>query len=399
MANILIVDDNTTILLLLTQQLKPYGYDIQTATNGKEALQIALSQSVDLVLIDYNMPIMNGMDLFKQLKIHLSSPPPAIMMTTNASLEVATEFLKADGTDFFEKGIDGWTLNLKVQHAITTSQRLRAEQQKRQATAKKLRKTNLLLVEKTEQLEQTNKELAQQAQRLQQQSEELQQSNKELQQFTDIVAHDLKEPLRGIANALQFLREDYRDELDEQATEYINFAISGAQRLNYMIQGLAQYANVNAVQPFVTVDCNAILKAVEKNLKLKIQENQAKIIYPNLPTLTGHKYQLIQLFQNLISNAIKFRQAAPPVITIAIQSLPNYWQFSVADNGIGFEQTYANRIFEIFHRLHTHQTYQGSGIGLSICKKIVTRHEGEIWVTSIPKKGSTFYFTIKKGLA
>jgi light-regulated signal transduction histidine kinase (bacteriophytochrome) len=199
----------------------------------------------------------------------------------------------------------------------------------------------------------------------------------------------------------QFLKWDFNEHIDLKANEYIDFAVDSSIRLTYMIQGLTDYANINNILPFKKVVTAEIINDALKNLKRQIEENKVTInIDSGLPEkIIGHKYQLIQLFQNLISNAIKFQKTdLNPIININYQSLSDAWEFSVTDNGIGFNKSYSKRIFDIFQRLHTPQEYQGSGIGLSICQKIIHRHEGNISATSEPNNGTTFTFTICKNL-
>ncbi len=398
MANILVIDDDRKSCILIQHQLEEYGYRIKSALSGKDGLKILQRSDIHLILLDQVMPKMNGLDFFKHLQLQIPNPPPVIMMTAHTTLKLVTDFLKANGTDFIEKGIEPEILHIKIQQALMHRKNYLKQQTEHKIVERKLRKTNLLLADKAQQLEHTIQELAQQAKLQKKQAEELRSSNKELLHFTDIVAHDLKEPLRSIANSLQFLQEDFGDTLEEDAQEYVSFAIEGAQRLNYMIHGLSQYANVNSIKPFTIVDCNELLQSVKNNLKYRILDTEATIIHGDLPTLVGHKYQLLQIFQNLISNAIKFKRDAPPVVTINVEDNHDHYLFSIADNGIGFDESYSERIFEIFHRLHTHREYKGSGIGLSICKKIINRHKGNIWASSEPDKGSTFYFTISKDL-
>lgn len=398
MAKVLIIDDDYKSSILMQQQLEDFGYQIQTALSGKDGLKILQRKKVDLVLLNQVMPRMNGMEFFKHLQIQVTNPPPVIMVTTNLTLELATELLRAKVTDFIEKNIASEVLHIKIQKVLIQRTNFMKHQKKHRKIELELRQTNLLLASKAQELEHTNQELAQQATLQKKQAEDLRSSNKELLQFTDIVAHDLKEPLRSIANSLQFLKEDFGDTLEEDALEYVTFAIDGAQRLNYMIHGLSQYANINSIKPFTVVDCNELLTSLKNSLKYRILDTNAQIIHGELPVLVGHKYQLLQIFQNLVSNAIKFRGDSDPIVTITSSENEEHYLFSIADNGIGFEQVYANRIFEIFHRLHTHQEYKGSGIGLSICQKVIARHKGKIWVESVKGKGSTFSFTISKSL-
>lgn len=223
---------------------------------------------------------------------------------------------------------------------------------------------------------------------------ELKRSNKELQQFAYIASHDLQEPLRMISSYLQLIERRYKGKLDKDADEFINFAVDGAERLQNMINGLLAYSRVETKgKPIQKTDCETVIKETLSNLKVAIEESGAKITYDSLPTLMADSSQLVQVFQNLISNAIKFRSNETPRIHISAKLRENEWLFCVQDNGIGIDPKYNDRLFIVFKRLHGRE-YPGTGIGLAVCKRIVERHGGKIWVESQIGKGSSFYFTI-----
>ncbi|MEQ8753152.1 MAG: AAA family ATPase [Coleofasciculus sp. G1-WW12-02] len=226
-------------------------------------------------------------------------------------------------------------------------------------------------------------------------TQELQRSNQELEQFAYIASHDLQEPLRAVASYTQLLQQDYLDQLDESAQDYMAFIIDGATRMRQLIQALLMYSRLGTRPPEEKpTDCNAILRQVTENLQVAIAERQGTITYNSLPTVPADPTQLIQLFQNLIGNAIKFCRERPPHVHIEAQLIENAWLFQVKDNGIGIKPKYLDRIFVIFKRLHTRREFSGTGIGLAVCKKIVERHGGRIWVESQPGVGSTFFFTL-----
>ena len=229
---------------------------------------------------------------------------------------------------------------------------------------------------------------------------ELKRSNYELQQFAYITSHDLQEPLRAIASFAQLLERRYKNRLDSDADEYIDFVVDSAVRMKEMIQGLLYYSRVGTRgEKFRLINAEKALKDALSNLKLVIKENKAKITYDKLPVLTADKGQLIQLFQNLIENAIKFKKPdIPPQIHISSRKDKEMYIFSVTDNGIGMEPQYTGKIFEVFKRLHTIDEYKGAGIGLAISKRIIERHMGKIWVESELNRGSTFYFSIPLNL-
>ncbi|MGF7118957.1 PAS domain S-box protein [Methanobacterium oryzae] len=227
---------------------------------------------------------------------------------------------------------------------------------------------------------------------------ELKHSNKELQQFAYISSHDLQEPLRTIASFTQLLQLRYKGKFDEDADEFMEYIVEAAIRMKEQIEGLLEYSRVGTKGgEFKTVDLNEILHQTIQNLHISIEESEAKIIADDLPNVMGDVEQLRRVFQNLISNAIKFRKSEePPKIKISANKdiYNSEYVFSVKDNGIGIEEQYSERIFTIFQRLHTRKVYKGTGIGLSIVKRIIKRHGGRIWVESEFGVGSTFYFTI-----
>jgi PAS domain S-box-containing protein len=226
-------------------------------------------------------------------------------------------------------------------------------------------------------------------------ADELSRSNAELEQFAYIASHDLQEPLRMISSYCQLLQRRYDKQLDNDGIEFIRFAVDGAKRMQNLINDLLAYSRVGTRgQPFKTTDCNQIMRQVTDNLKLAIEESGVKIDYADLPTILGDETQLVQLFQNLVGNAIKFRRKDQPEIGIDTVRENGRWVFSISDNGIGIDENFAERIFVIFQRLHNNSEYAGTGIGLAICKKIVERHGGQIWVQSRQGEGSTFSFTL-----
>ena len=224
---------------------------------------------------------------------------------------------------------------------------------------------------------------------------ELKRSNEDLEQFAYVASHDLQEPLRMIRNYLQLLQQRYKTELDSNAHDFINFALDGSKRMNQLIHDLLAYSRVGTHgKELVLTECDQALEDALANLTVAIEESKAEVTRDSLPPVIGDEVQLTQLFQNLIGNAVKFRGEATPKVHIGVQRKGGEWEFTVRDNGIGIAEQDFQRIFVVFQRLHNREKYPGTGIGLSVCKKIVERHGGRIWVESKPGKGTTFHFTI-----
>ncbi|HEX2866253.1 MAG TPA: PAS domain S-box protein [Ignavibacteriales bacterium] len=225
--------------------------------------------------------------------------------------------------------------------------------------------------------------------------EMLKRSNQDLEHFAYIASHDLQEPIRMIRSYAQLLEKKYKDKFDKKAEDYLGYISEGGMRMQQLVMDLLQYSRITTkAETFEKVDTKNVLEDVVTDLKIKISEEDAVIKTGYLPVVTGDKTQIRRLFQNLIQNAIKFRNSSRPEITIGAEAKGRYWQFHIIDNGIGIEKEFFERIFVIFQRLHEREKYPGTGIGLAICKKIVERHSGEIWVESEPGRGSSFFFTL-----
>ena len=224
---------------------------------------------------------------------------------------------------------------------------------------------------------------------------ELKRSNTELEQFAYVASHDLQEPLRMVASYCQLLQRRYKGKLDADADDFISFAVDGAMRMQKLINDLLTYSRVGMRgQAFESASCAEALEIALLNLDAAISESGAKITSDSLPTVTADITQLVQLYQNLVANAIKFRRETPVEIHVGAKYQNDQWRLWVRDNGIGIDPQYAERIFLIFRRLHGTTEYPGTGIGLAVCMKIVERHGGQIWVEPEPNHGSTFYFTL-----
>lgn len=221
--------------------------------------------------------------------------------------------------------------------------------------------------------------------------------NQELQQFAYSASHDLQEPLRTISSYINLFLKSYGDNLPEDGREYLQFASDGAQRMHHLIKDLLTYSKLDYhTEPMTNFEGNMTLRQALDNLQKSVEESNALILYPDLPVMYGNHSQIILLFQNLIDNAIKFRSKSEPLVLIDVEDKIDKWEFKVRDNGIGIASQFQHKIFGIFNRLHGRDEIQGSGLGLSICKKIVERHKGNITVESKPGKGTTFTFSLSK---
>jgi len=313
----------------------------------------------DVVLADYNLPQWNGMEAVSVLRREGLDIP--VILVTGALGEIkAVECLKEGAADYVLK--DNLTrLPDSVRQALRE---------------KKLREENKRV------------------------QEELGRSNRELEQFAYVASHDLQEPLRMIASYTQLLAERYRGQLDDNADRYIRYAVDGAVRMQALIDDLLTFSRIgNHGISLQNADCNEAVETACKNLEAAIRETGAEVQYDRLPVVVADGRLLVQLFQNLIGNSIKFRAKEPPRIRISAEKHNREWAFAIRDNGIGIASQHLQSIFGIFKRLHTHEEYPGSGIGLSICKKIVEQHGGRIWVESAPEQGATFKFVLPTLLA
>ena len=246
-----------------------------------------------------------------------------------------------------------------------------------------------------------NKELVFQNGEKVKRAKELENVNRDLEQFAYVASHDLQEPLRMISSYTQLLERRYKDKLDQDANDYIHFVVDGAIRMQKLLISLLDFSRVSTrSKTFKQVDTKTIAGQAISNLQQLIRENAALITNDDLPVIQADEMQILQVFQNLIENAIKFKKKTElPKIHITCTKQQEMYQFSVADNGIGIEMQYHDRVFIVFQRLNSAKDYPGSGIGLSICKRIVERHGGTIWFESTVNEGSTFYFTIPEQIA
>jgi signal transduction histidine kinase len=226
---------------------------------------------------------------------------------------------------------------------------------------------------------------------------DLERKNKELQQFAYVASHDLQEPLRTTSGFVGLLQQQYQGKIDQKADKYLAFISDATTRMTVLIKDLLDFSRIGTNVEIKKIDCNKLLQNMLADIMAARLETKADIQYAELPVIYGYPTEIKLLFQNLVINAIKFRRKdVNPLIKISAQKKEDYWEFAVSDNGIGIEKKHSEKIFDIFQRLHTRKEYEGSGIGLSHCKKIVELHKGKIWLESVPGEGSIFYFTISQ---
>jgi len=352
----LIVEDEPADVELMLRALRQAGFEASAdvAQTAEEFTDLLRRNPYHVILADYKLPTWNGMESVEVLRREGLDVPVIVVSGALGEL-TAVECIKQGASDYVPKD-----------HLVCLPEKVRRAMQD-----KRLRGEH----------KQTLGELAR--------------SNQDLEQFAYVASHDLQEPLRMVATYTQLLAERYRDKLDDNADKYIHYAVDGALRMQTLVQDLLAFSRVGRQgADLQSTDCNVVVETAVKNLQTTVVESGARVTNDPLPVVVANGSQLLQVFQNLIANAIKFRGSDPLAIRISASKQGKEWVFSVADNGIGIAPEQAESIFAIFKRLHTSAEYPGSGIGLSICKKIIERQGGRIWVESETGQGSTFKFTL-----
>lgn len=362
-AAVLVVDDDDGNRDILCRQLERIGMEAISAEDGVDALARMAERPFDLVLLDVRMPNVDGMEVLKRMKgDERLRNIPAIMITASDELASTAYCIEQGAEDYLLKPFEPVLLRARLNGALERK-RMRDLERKR-----------------TEELERLSSQLLR--------------SNEDLNQFAYAVSHDLQTPLRTITSYAQLLQRRLRGRLSEEEQGLFDFVIDGAKRMHELVRDLLVYSQVSIdsrrIEP---VECNELVDEITGDLAAMIEENQAVVVRGDLPRVDADRVQLRQVFQNLISNAIKYRSSAPPEVRITAVREGTEWHVLVSDNGVGFDPRYAQLIFQMFQRLHGPEC-PGTGIGLAICKRVVQSLGGRIWAESQDGAGSVFHFTI-----
>ncbi len=374
---VLLADDNADMRAYVARLLGPY-FEVDAVSDGRQALEHALNHPPDLILSDIMMTGLDGFALLKALRAESStSTLPVILLSARAGEESRVEGIEAGADDYLVKPFTARELLARVTTHLEMS-RLRREvaererELRRDAEAARERATAAVAA--------------------------LRRANADLEQFAYSASHDLQEPLRMVSTFSQLLQMNYAGKLDEQADVIIGHCVDGATRMGRMIRDLLEYTRAATISeaPSEIADLNEALTAALTNLAASIEESKATVTHDPLPSLEAEPVHLQQIFQNLVSNAIKYRSQEPPRIHVSAAQRNGAWELSVRDNGIGIEPRYQEQVFGLFKRLHTGGRYSGTGLGLAICKKLIERYHGRIWVESQYGEGATFFFTLRE---
>jgi len=359
----LLVEDNALDAELVLRALRKDSFEVSALIAQDEAgfVQALRTHCPEVILADYNLPNWTGMEVLNVLR-RQNLDIPMILVSGALGDVLAVECIRQGATDYVLKDALA-RLPEVIRRALKEKYERSLRHQAEENLAKKV--------------------------------DELARSNADLEQFAYVASHDLQEPLRMVAAYTQLLSERYKGKLDENADKFIGYASEGALRMQVLIQDLLAFSRVGRANGnCANVDCNAVMEEVLKTMAPAIQESAAVVKRTNLPSIWADRTQMSQVLQNLIGNALKFRGKEPPVISVQAEKADQHWRFSVRDNGIGIAPEFAENIFVVFQRLHARTEYPGNGIGLAICKKIIERAGGKIWVESEGSGGSTFKFTI-----
>jgi signal transduction histidine kinase len=399
---ILYLEDDRNDVELVCTKLEDEGLicSVIPVENQADFVAALNKEGFDVILADYKLPAFDGL---AALGIAREKAPdvPFIFVSGSMGEELAIDSLKRGATDYVLKQRLS-RLGPAIRRALEEAEEHRERRKAEEEVRKYQQHLEGMVKQRTIQLEVTNEQLEREiAERkeaekgLKRISEELTRSNADLQHFAYAASHDLQEPLRVIEGFIKLLARRYEGKLDAKAAEFIGFAIEGVKGMRALIKDLLDYSRMGTIDMNIKpADFSAAVEKAVFNLRAAIEESGAVVTHDPLPTIRADQVQISRLFQNLIGNAIKFRGTEAPAIHISAERNEDGWIFFVRDNGIGIDPDNTERIFAVFQRLHTKEEYSGTGIGLAICKRIVERHGGRIWVASEMGKGSTFCFTI-----
>ena len=404
--HILVVEDSSTQAFKLRHLLLQHFGKVTVAAHGAEALPLMEADPPTLVISDVNMPEMDGHELCRRIRAsERFAAIPVILITALTDQSEAIKGLQCGASGFLTKPYDEGHLLARIHFLLANPDLRRPRSEagvevmlggKKYFIASEREQILDLLLSTYELAVWKNRELREATEKLKAQTVELQRSNRELAQFAAVASHDLQEPLRMVSSYLGLLERRAAEKLDDKEKSFMHFAVDGAVRMQQMITDLLAYSRVSThAGEFLPTDLNAVLADALANLEAARAEHGATITHDVLPAVSIDKPRFVQLFQNLIGNALKFTAPdRPPEVHLGCARQGDEWIFSVRDNGIGIEERDFERIFELFQRLHSRTEYPGTGIGLAVCKKIVERHGGRLWLESEFGKGTTFHFTV-----
>ena len=379
-SSILIVDDTPANVAVLAEHLDSHGFGVMVAEEGEEAITRARLTRPDMILLDVMMPGLSGFDTCKQLKADpLTRDIPVIFMTALSNIADKMAGYEAGAVDFITKPFHTDEVLARVNTHLSL-QKMRS----------RLLAQNSLLQQEIAVRKEAESVLAER-------SGELARSNAQLEQMAYVASHHLQQPLGMVGGYLQSLAQRHVGRLDADAVQLVDLAVEGVGKMQSVVDVLLTYSQLGTKgDPFKMTDCAAVMETVQAALRPALEGSGAQIECVALPVVLGDAAQLALLLQNLLANALKFRATQAPRIILRASAAGRFWRFELEDNGIGIAKDRAPRIFDMFQRLHSQDTQPATGMGLAICKKIVERHGGRIWVEPAPLQGSVFVFTLPR---
>lgn len=393
-ARILAVDDSPTYLAFLRAELARESYRIETVTSGAAALMKLETEEFDCLLVDLVMPEMDGIEVCRHVAKWRSQSglsTMVLMLTGKEDNESLAGALDAGADDYVGKSSDIVVVKGRIR-ALLRRKFYEEEHRRRLSAELRAREIESRHAQMQRKAAEARAALADDLQRT---ADALRRSNEELQRFAIVASHDLQEPLRAITSYAQLIERRCGAALDDQGRELFRFVVAGAARMKALIDGLLSYSRLQAAEThFERVSLSDVVAEALDNLKAAVDESAAEITSAALPVVEGDRLQLVQLIQNLLGNAIKYRGPCPLRVQVSAQQTGATWTISVQDNGRGIDPAYAERVFIIFQRLPRDKADVGTGIGLAIAKRIVEQHRGRIWVESRENEGATFRFTL-----